>query len=119
MQRAPATRIDPLVRPWPAGREGDTGQSAMYSMSPGLGLGSQGAPGAPFSPRLGASAAGPGGSPPLSPRPGEQIQETGVGVLLVEGPEGKVIVGKLMPGGPAEAAGLRVGDTVISVQGHR
>lgn len=42
-----------------------------------------------------------------------------MGILLVEGPEGKVIVGKLMPGGPAEAAGLRVGDTVISVQGQR
>lgn len=49
----------------------------------------------------------------------EQASETGVGILLVEGPEGRVIVGKLMQGGPAEAAGVRVGDVIISVEGQR
>ena len=44
--------------------------------------------------------------------------QSGVGVLVNPADEGGLVVTELVPGGPAELAGVQVGDLVIEVDGH-
>jgi protocatechuate 3,4-dioxygenase beta subunit len=60
--------------------------------------------------RDGASAAGSGA------RAGREVEYAGIGAVLNTDGQGVVIQG-LLPGGPGEGAGLRVGDRLLAVDG--
>ena len=50
---------------------------------------------------------------------GQQRGDSGVGVTLAVGAQrGPPVVREVLPGSPAEAAGMRVGDTILAVEGN-
>lgn len=49
---------------------------------------------------------------------GDEVIPGWPGLRLEEGRDGRLRVAAVYPGGPADAAGMRVGDTILAVDGH-
>jgi PDZ domain-containing protein len=54
-------------------------------------------------------------------RPGEAVAadapRAGVGILIGPGPDGQTVVQSVLPGGPADRAGIKTGDVLLSANG--
>lgn len=54
---------------------------------------------------------------PLAAKPAAAAQQGGVGMAILENDDGSLLVRALMPGGPAEKAGVEAGDIIKAVDG--